>query len=271
MAAAAAAGLWWAGLYRDPAPVVAVLRGYDLVALLVATPALIVARLRAGRGSERAELLVASGLGYVAYHYAAYVFGAAFNALFLVHVAVFGLSIAALVLTLRNLDVDGLAERFGGRAPVRWVSGLLGFLAVALGGMWIYYSVRFAITGAAPGESKLVLPESWIHLGYVLDLLFLVPGYAVAAVLLWRRGPWGHVLATLLLGSGVGSQLDYMSALVSQAAAGVPGATALDPAEPFIAAAMLAGTVALLRNTRGSTGPDRVQPEGDRAPSGPPR
>ena len=202
----------------------------------------------------RAELLSASVLAYAAYHYAGYVYGAAFNALFLAYVAVFGLSVAALVLTLRSLDVRALAARFAPRTPVRRLSGLLAFLAVALGGMWISYSVRFAVTGAAPGESKLVLPMSWIHLGYVLDLVVLVPSYAAAAVLLWRRAPWGYVLGTVLLASGVGSQLDYMTALVFQTAAGVPGATAVDPAEPLIAAAMLAGAGALLGNLRRTAG-----------------
>jgi hypothetical protein len=250
MAAAAAAGVWWAGLYRDPAPVVALLRGYDLVALLVAVPVLVGALVRAGRGSARAELLAACALTYAVYHYAIYVFGTAFNALFLAHVALLGLAAVALVLALRSLDLAGLAGRFGPRTPVRWVSGLLAFLAVALGGMWTYYALRFAATGAPPAESKLVLPMSAVHLGYALDLLLLVPGYATASVLLWRRAPWGYVLATVLLGSGVGSQLDYMTALPFQVAAGVPGATAFDPAEPFIATAMLAGAAALLAGLR---------------------
>ena len=120
--------------------------------------------------------------------------------------------------------------------PKHRALSFMAFLAVTLGGMWISYSVRFAVTGAAPGESKLVLPMSWIHLGYVLDLVVLVPSYAAAAVLLWRRAPWGYVLGTVLLASGVGSQLDYMTALVFQTAAGVPGATAVDPAEPLIGA-----------------------------------
>src|SRR4051794_14384421 len=77
-----------------------------------------------------------------------------------------------------------------------------------------------------------------VHLGYALDLLLLVPGYATASVLLWRRAPWGYVLATVLLGSGVGSQLDYMTALPFQVAAGVPGSTMT---EFLIAAPISAG------------------------------
>jgi hypothetical protein len=74
--------------------------------------------------------------------HAIYVFGTAFNAQFLAHVALLELAAVALVLTLRSLDLDGLAARFGPRTPARWVSGLLAFLAVALGGMWTYYALR---------------------------------------------------------------------------------------------------------------------------------
>jgi len=250
MAAASAAGLWWAGLYQDPAAVVALLRGYDLVALLVAVPVLVGALVRAYRGAARAELLAACVLAYAVYHYAIYVFGTAFNALFLAPVALLGLAALALVLTLRSLDVRDLAARLHPSTPVHGVSGLLAFLAVALGGMWTYYALRFAATDPPPAESKLILPISAVHLGYALDLLLLVPSYATASVLLWRRAPWGYVLATVLLGSGVGSQLDYMTALPFQVAAGVPAATAFDPAEPFIATAMLAGAAALLAGLR---------------------
>jgi hypothetical protein len=40
MAAASAGGLWIGGLYQDPGPVTAMLRGYDLVTLVVVVPAL---------------------------------------------------------------------------------------------------------------------------------------------------------------------------------------------------------------------------------------
>lgn len=150
----------------------------DPHAQLVAVPVLVGALVRARRGSARAELLAACALAYAVYHYAIYVFGTAFNALFLAHVALLGLAAVALVLALRSLDVRDLAARLHPRTPVRRVSGLLAFLAVALGGMWTYYALRFAATGAAPAESKLVLPMSAVHLGYALDLLLLVPGYA---------------------------------------------------------------------------------------------
>jgi hypothetical protein len=91
------------------------------------------------------------------------------------------------------------------------------------------------------------------HLAYALDLAILVPSYAIAAVLLWRRAAWGHLLATVLLVAGVGHQLGYMVALVFQTRAQITGATASDPVEPFILAlyvVALALLVAAIRKRR---------------------
>ena len=136
-----------------------------------------------------------SALAYAVYNYAIYVFGSEFNDLFLVHVALFSLSVFALALALANLDVVTVAAGFRAGTPVRSVSVLLLLPAIGLGAMWVFYSLRFAFTGTAPEESLLVLPSASVHLGYVLDLALLVPGYALAGVLLWRRAPWGYVMA----------------------------------------------------------------------------
>ena len=79
-----------------------------------------------------------------------------------------------------------------------------------------------------------------------------MPGYGLAAVLLWRRRPWGYVLAAILLTSGVAHQIGYLVALPFQVAANVPGATAFDPAEPVIATGFLLASVALLVSVRRS-------------------
>src|SRR3712207_9277727 len=83
-----------------------------------------------------------------------------------------------------------------------------------------------------------------------MDLTTLVPAYAAAAVLLWRRHPWGHVLGAVLLTSSAVVQANYLIALRAQAAAGIPGATAFDPQEPPIAAAIVGAAAALLAGVR---------------------
>ena len=92
----------------------------------------------------------------------------------------------------------------------------------------------------------MVETDSLVRLGIALDLSLLVPSYALAAVLLWRRRAWGYLLAGVLLTSGVVHQIGYMVALPFQVAAGVPGATAFDPIEPVIASGFLLAAVALM-------------------------
>ena len=254
------AGLLVPGLYRDPDAVVAMLRGNDLVTLTLAVPLLVWSLVAERLGSLRAQLVRAGMLAYCVYSFATVVFGTAFNALFLLHVALFSLSIAALVLSLVAMDVEGVARGVSPRTPLRPVAVLLGLLGAGLGGMWMYYALRFALTREPPEESQLVLPVASLHLAYVLDLALLVPGYLVAAVALWRRAPWGYVVATVLLTSGTLQQLQYMTALLVQRAAGVPGAVAYDPAEPFITLAFVAAAAVLLRGLR--TGGGALTPPG---------
>jgi len=89
-----------------------------------------------------------------------------------------------------------------------------------------------------------------VHLGIALDLALLVPLYGVAAVLLWRRLPWGYVLATLALLPGILHQLTYLVAMPFQVAADVPGAVSTDPVEPVIVLLYLAAAALLLLGAR---------------------
>jgi hypothetical protein len=249
--AAAAAGLLIGGLYEDDASVVAMLRGYDLIALVVVAPVLGATLLPAMRTRPRAQLLWVGMLAYSVYNYALYLFGTQYNSVFLLHIAVFTVSVYALALALTHLDVPGLARRIAERTPVRTVSAILALLAVALGTMWVAASIRFVATDQLPEEtSKLVVPFVITRLGHALDLSLLIPAYLFGAVLLWRRKAWGYTLATMLLVAGVVHQIGYMTAVLFQANADIPGASAFDPFEPVIALAYLAAVVLLLGNLR---------------------
>lgn len=241
-------GLLITALYQDPPATSAFLRASDLVTLVVAVPALLVASMLGLRGSVRAQLMWAGMLAYSVYTYAFYAFGTVFNDLFLLHVALFSMSGFALALIMVNLDVDEIAHRFKGRTPVRTISGLLFLLAVPIGAIWVFFSLRLAITGQLPPETLLVQPLPAVHLAYVLDLALLVPSYVLAAVLLWRRMAWGFVAATVLLVSGLVQQLNYMAALAFQSQADVPGATVFDPQEPIIVLVYLIALALLLVN-----------------------
>src|SRR6266536_3160605 len=103
------------------------------------------------------------------------------------------------------------------------------FLALGLGGMWIVNFVRFAITGAAPPGSVLVETPTVVHLGYALDLSLLVPAYAFAAVLLWRRAAWASLPPPRCLSRGPASKSATWWRCHSKS---VPGAPTPPPSTP---------------------------------------
>ena len=86
------------------------------------------------------------------------------------------------------------------------------------------------------------MPPSAVHLVYAIDLSLLAPVFVVAGVLLWRREPWGAVLAVAINASGA----VYLAVLWAvggfQADAGIPGTTWLSPVAIGSVLACLAAT-----------------------------
>jgi hypothetical protein len=244
--AASLAGLFIDGVYTGAVSTAEMLRGYDLVTAVVAVPGLAVAATLGRRGSMLGRLVTTSLIAYFVYTYAYYLFGTGFNDLFLLHAAVFSVSMWALVLTIAELDVAVVAARLR-RTRGRIVAGILGVLTVALAAMWIYFAANNAVTGEVPAGSRLVETDTIVRLGIALDLTLLVPVYAVAAALLWRRAGWGYVLAAIAVFAGVLHQVSYIVAMLFQSAAHVPGAVAFDSAEPVILVLYLVAAALLLR------------------------
>ena len=247
--AAGALGLLVPDVYTGDEATAEMLRGYDLVTLVLAAPVLLLAQLVRPR-AVIARLLSLSLLTYLAYTYAYFVFGTGFNDVLLVHAVVFSGSLVGLVLGLTGIDPVETAVAFDQRTHVGIPAVVLGLLSGSLGVMWVFYCMHYAVTGEVPPGSALVETDLVVHLGIVLDLTVLVPAYAAAALLLWRRRPWGYVLGVVLLVSGLLHQVSYMVALLFQSAAGVPGAVAFDPVEPVILLLYAAAVAALLVGLR---------------------
>lgn len=167
--------------------------GNDWVTLVAVVPMLVLALWWSRRGSQRAQLIWLGGLWYMLYNYAFYLFGAVFNAFFLLYVALFTLSLYALFLGLYHLDLESIRENFRDRTPVRWISGFLIFITLPLliveGGQ----CVNFILTGAVPEVPSLI---------FALDLSFVIPASILGGILLWQRRAWGYVLAALMLVKG---------------------------------------------------------------------
>jgi len=198
--AASAGGLILGNLYRDNTFVASLWKGNDLVTLVVAVPMIIAALVLSMRGSQRAQLVWLAMLNYMLYNYAFYLFAAAFNWFFLIYVALFTLSIFALIFGLVNIDVNGISKKFRARTPVKWISGYMLFVALGLSTIYISQSIGFVATGQLP---EIVLktghPTSIV---FAIDLSLLVPVFVLGAICLWKRKPWGYVLATMSMVKG---------------------------------------------------------------------
>ena len=177
-------------------------------------------------------------------------FGAGFNVLFLLHIALFSASLTALVLTIAGLHMVAVAEWFRGIRHVWPAAVALGLLAVSLGGMWISAGAINAVTGTVPAGSAMVETDQIIDLSMVLDLAVQVPLYAAAAGLVWCRTGWGYLLAFVALVSGIPEQLGYLVTMPLQVMASVPQAVPLEPLEPVILAMYVLGLVVLLAGRR---------------------
>lgn len=184
--------------------------GQDFVTLLVAVPLLLVASRMASTGSVRGQLMRAGALAYFAYTYLLLAFGATYNELFLVYVAVFSASAFGLVLGVVSIDSGRLPDHFSprfARGRVGWA--LIGFGAV-LALMWLGRIAPSLVAGTAPpgldNYSTLFVQAG--------DLGIVIPTAILAGSLLLRGQAFGYLLAPVMLvmASAFGLALLAMSA-----------------------------------------------------------
>ena len=200
------------------------LRGQDLLTLLT-VPVLVWTAMRARRGSLRAHLVWLALLLYYAYSYLMYVV-APFNDVFLLYVAVIGLSTYALFNGLVRLDIHTAAPAF---ASVR--TRALAYFLLVVGtlfvGLWLSQIIP-AIPGGVPGGLFVYDIPSTVH---VLDLAYILPLILATGVLLLRGHPVAPVLAVLVLVK----MLTLGLALLLMAGFVVAGGGVLhDSSEPYI-------------------------------------
>ncbi len=191
------AGLLAPSIYRDAAILVPQNLGTDFVTLCVGLPLLALATAALRRGSVRARLLWLGAIGYLVYAYGMYAIGVRWNPLFLVYVALFGLSFFALIIGLLGTDVSRTRAGLVGRAPVRLVATYLIVIAVLVAAIWLGEEVGALLGGTVPPSvSRFEAPTNIVH---VFDLGLVLPAMVLGAVMLLQDRPWGYVLSGMLL------------------------------------------------------------------------
>jgi hypothetical protein len=164
----------------------------DLVGLVVVAPLLLALAWAASRGAMRAWLCLLGCLSFTAYNYAIYAFSVHFGPMFLVWVAVLGLSLFALIGGVAGLAPAALDDRFA-RASVRLPGWFLVAVAALFGLLWLREILPDLAAGRpSTSAAEWRVPTNPVH---VLDLAFFLPGVALSGVLLLRRHWFGYATA----------------------------------------------------------------------------
>ncbi len=166
-------------------------RGTALVLLFVAVPVLVGSAALVGAGATRPVITWLGADAYIVYNSVLLLFITPFNQLFLLYVAMFGLSFWTLASLLAAIDVPAFARHFSVRFPARSLAAVLAVIAVLNGLAWLANVVP-AVFSTAPAKF-LAGTGLTTNPVYAQDLAFWVPAMLVSAAWLWRRRPWGYV------------------------------------------------------------------------------
>lgn len=241
-------GLLIPNLYRDNDFVTIVWHGNDLITLFAAIPLLIISLVLSHLGSLRGQLVWLGMLDYMLYNYAYYLFGTAFNPFFLIYVALFALSIYALIFSLSRIDYNGICQKFRAQTPVRWIAGYMLFVAMGLIVVYFAQSLNFVATGQLP--QIVILSGHPTSMVFALDLTLVVPLFILGGIWLWNRKPWGYVLGVIANVKGVLYMLVLVLGTIFTGELGIPGTMAQLPLWIGLGVASLLASVVLLGNMK---------------------
>lgn len=217
-------------------------QGQDIGNLL-AVVALMASAVRYRAGSFRAGLVWLGTLLYLIYAYLVYAMAVHLNALFLVYVAVLGLSTYAVAFTAPALIAGDRSFPDGGRRSLAaWTLIGTGALFAVL---WLSELVPALLAGQVPASlAEAGLGVNPIH---VIDLAVVLPGFILAGVaslqgrrhgLFWLA-PW--LAFSVLMGASI------VAAMLLIAAAGYPGTL---PPTVMVSIVVAASAIALWRSLR---------------------
>jgi hypothetical protein len=229
--------------YYDTVSSAAQQQGNDIVTLFVALPMLVVSTWLAFRGSLRGRLLLTGIIGFFLYTYLSMSMLTAFNALFLVYVALFALSLYAFILCMMSFDLTTLPGHFSNKLPRGWIAALLfligGFLSIS----WLGRVLSPIIQNTPP-----LLDNTTTMVIQAMDLSLVVPLAVLSGILLLRRGAWGYLLTSVFILKAITLGLGVSAMAVNMTLAGTPDSLGI--MIPFLVITLLnlAAAVSLLKN-----------------------
>ncbi len=165
---------------------------WDLVRLLLGIPLLLISFILHLRGSLRGTILFAGSLISFSYQYLLWTFDWAYNALFLVYVALFSLSLWTFMFVVAGFDRQRLLSAIGSRFPVKVAAGF----SFAVAALLLFKCLGEIVPGLGSEAMPAVATGYYTLVDQALDLGLLMPFCILSGVLLLRRESLGYLFSS---------------------------------------------------------------------------
>lgn len=195
-------GLFIDNLYQDNVQFNQIWKSNDIITLCVALPLLIGAVIYTYLKKSIISLLIwYSMIWFLCYNYAFYVFGASFNAFYLIHLSIYTLSILTIILALIHFPIHDLKVSNKKSVLDYIVVGMMLFLSLGLLSIYSIQSINFALNGVLP--AIITASGHVTSVVFSLDISMVVLFFILASVLILKRNPWGYLIAFIAQLKGV--------------------------------------------------------------------
>ncbi len=165
----------------------------DISNLALIAPAWLISAVLALRGSMRAYLLWLGILTFTVYNYVIYAFSIPFGPLFLLWVAVLGLSLFALIGGVASAPHEQVQASYSNAKRVTVTAWSLMVISVLFGLLWLSEDVPALVKGVRPRSLiDLAIPTNPVH---ILDLGFFLPAALAVGMMLRKKRPPAYTLA----------------------------------------------------------------------------
>jgi hypothetical protein len=245
---ASLAGLFLKSTYAREVPSYALQSVGQDIENIVAAVTLLMMVYFVSKGSVKALLVWMGVLLALIYSYVIYAFAVHFNSLFLVYVAILGLSFYALVVSLIHVHLDSLQPYFAANTKARAVSVFLLVLAILFYLQWLSEDIPALVAGKIPQSvMENGLLTNPVH---VLDLGLYLPAMIITVILLWRRRLLGYLLAIPLLVFSVLTGIGILAIFAVTSMRGMPTSLVVELVFAIIVAVSLVLSVFFLREVK---------------------
>jgi len=165
----------------------------DIANLVLIAPFWLILAALALRGSVRAYLLWQGVLTFTVYNYVIYTFSIPFEVLFLLWVAVLGMSLFSLIGGVVSMDYQAVASAFTSRRAVQVTAWFLIVTAVLFGFLWLSEDVPALLSNTKPQSVvDMAIPTNPVH---ILDLGFFLPAVIITGICLLKKKAWAYSIA----------------------------------------------------------------------------